>query len=42
LCATGTSITHVAVQLMLDNVRSQRVCDLATVQNITKIYKKKS
>jgi hypothetical protein len=42
LCATGTSITHVGVQLMLDNVRSLRVCDLATVQNITKIYKKKS
>lgn len=42
LCATDTSITHVGVQLMLDNVRSLRVCDLATVQNITKIYKKKS
>jgi hypothetical protein len=27
--------------MILDNVRSLRVCDLATVQNITKIYKKK-
>ncbi len=40
LSEMGTSITRVEVQMMLDNVRSLRVCDLATVQNITKIYKK--
>jgi hypothetical protein len=41
LCAMGMSITHVGLQMMLDNVCSLRVCDLATVQNIMKIYKKK-